>query len=198
VPELKLRTIKQEASMRGFCLSTLAASAVAAAAVLAGPAVPSASAAEPVRIAVFEFELSDVSGGSGIITQDAADTDYLRKATEEARRLLAASGRYSIVDTSGTGEVPRGGLQSCSGCEAAMAGKLGADQSMAGVVTRITRLEYTVQIVIRNANTGALVSNHFTDARMGANYAWTRGVKRLMETHILAARDADARRQDAK
>lgn len=149
-------------------LPTLAASAAVAAA-LSLVAVARTAAAGPVKIAVFEFELSDMSGGSGIIAQDGVDTDYLRKVTEEARRLLAASGRYSIVDNSGAGEVRRWGIQSCNGCEAAMAQKLGADQSMAGVITQVARIVYTVQIVIRDAKTGALVSNHFTDGRMGAN-----------------------------
>jgi hypothetical protein len=166
--------------------SAHAASALAVLALLLAPLVPCA-AAEPARIAVFELELNDASGGSGIIPQDATDTQYLKQATEEARRLLAASGRYSVVDTSGAGEMPRWGIQHCNGCEAAMAQKLGADLSMAGVVTRIYRIGYTVQIVIRDAKTGALVSNHFTDRRMGANYAWARGVKWLMDNQILAS-----------
>jgi hypothetical protein len=198
MPELKLRALKAGGEHARLLPVTLAASAVAAAAALTGPAIPSASAADPVKIAVFEFELNDASGGSGIIAQDAVDTDYLRKVTEEARRLLAASGRYTIVETSGAGETPRWGIQSCHGCEAAMAAKLGADQSMVGVVTRVTRIVYTLQIAIRDAKTGALVSNHFTDGRMGANYAWPHGVKWLMENQILAARDADARPSDAK
>ena len=173
--------------MREPRLPAHAASALAALALLLFPLVPCA-AAEPARIAVFEFELNDVSGGSGIVPQDATDTQYLKEATDEARRLLAASSRYSIVETSGAGEMPRWGIQHCNGCEAAMAEKLGAELSMAGVVTRVVRIVYTVQIVIRDARTGALVSNHFTGSRMGANYAWPRGVKWLMDNQILAQR----------
>ena len=174
--------------MRGARSSTIAATAVAA--LILFPAQWSAAAAEPVKIAVFEFELNGVSGGSGIVAPDAVDTENLKKATADARRMLAASGRYSIVDAKGVAEVPRWGLQHCNGCEAALAGKLDADQSMAGVVTRVTRIVYTLQIVIRDAKTGALVSNHFTGRRLGANYAWPHGVKWLMDGQIPSAQSA--------
>jgi hypothetical protein len=142
----------------------------------------------PLTIAVFEFELNDASAGSGIIGQDAVDTTSLRDSTEEARRMLSASGRYSIVDTSGLGSDarPTGGLQHCSGCEAPLAKKIGADLSLVGVVTRVTRTEYTLQILIRDTQTGAVMSNDFTGLRMGANYSWPRAVKWLMDNKILA------------
>jgi hypothetical protein len=57
-------------------------------------------------------------------------------------------------------------------------------------VTRVTRIVYTVQIVIRDAKTGALVSDHFTGGRLGANYAWPHGVKWLMDSQILAAQSS--------
>jgi hypothetical protein len=146
-------------------------------------------AAEPWRIAVFDFELDDKSGGAGIIAKDAIDIENLRESTEEARRMLLASGHYTVVDTSGVaGEVvSAGGIQACNGCEGALAKRLGADRSMVGVVTRVNRTEFTMQILVRDTATGAVISNDFTGLRMGANYAWPRGVKWLMTNKILAA-----------
>ena len=141
-----------------------------------------------VKIAVFEFELDDRSAGGGIIAQDAIDTENLKLSTEEARRMLSASGRYSIVEP---GSAAAGGIQRCNGCEGPLAGKLGADQSMVGVVTRVNRTEYTLQILVRDTRTGAVVSNVFTGLRMGANYAWPRGVKWLMDNRILSAPRAE-------
>jgi hypothetical protein len=175
----------------GICRSTLGrigrmASLAAALIVLA---IQPCAAAEPVKIAVFDFELKDASAGGGIIGQDAVDTEHLRESTEQARRMLSASGRYSTLDTSGVaGEVSSaGGLQHCNGCDGALARKLGANQSMVGVVTRVNRTEYTLQILVREAESGAVVSNDFTGLRMGANYAWPRGVKWLMDNKILSA-----------
>jgi hypothetical protein len=165
----------------------LAASAAVALSVFA---IQSPEAADPVqvKIAVFDFELNDASAGGGIIAQDATDTENLQKSTEEARRMLSASGRYSIIDTgSVAGEVTSaGGIQHCNGCDGPLAKKLGADQSMVGVLTRVNRTEFTLQILVRDAQTGAVVSNNFTGLRMGANYAWPRGVKWLMENRILS------------
>ena len=116
------------------------------AAALTAFAIQPSKAAEPgpVTIAVFDFELTDTSAGGGIIGQDAIDTENLRKSTEEARSMLSASGRYSIVDTgSVAGEViSAGGIQHCNGCDGPLAKKLGADQSMIGVFTRVSRVEY--------------------------------------------------------
>jgi hypothetical protein len=169
----------------------LTASLAAAAACLA---IQPAAAAEPgsVRIAVFDFELNDASAGGGIIAQDAIDTANLRESTEEARRMLSASGRYNIVETGSVADEvsAAGGIQHCKGCDAPLAKKLGADQSMLGVVTRVNRTEYTLQILVRDAQSGAVVSNDFTGLRMGANYAWSRGVKWLMTNRILSAHGA--------
>jgi Protein of unknown function (DUF2380) len=162
----------------------------ALAAALAGFAFATA-VAEPglIRIAVFDFELNDASAGGGIIARDAIDVENLRESTEEARRMLAASGRYSIVETGSVADEvsSAGGIQHCQGCDGPLARKLGADQSMVGVVTRVNRTEYTLQILVRDAQTGAVVSNDFTGLRMGANYAWPRGVKWLMNNRILSA-----------
>jgi hypothetical protein len=157
--------------------------------------MPPAKAAEPepVKIAVFDFELDDRSAGDGIIAQDAIDIENLKSATEEARRRLSAAGRYSIVDVaSAAGDVlSAGGIRHCNGCEGPLARRLGADQSMAGIITRVTRTEYTLQILVRDSRTGAVVSNDFTGLRMGANYSWPRGVRWLIDNRILSAQRAE-------
>ncbi len=146
-------------------------------------------AAEPVRIAVFDLELDDRSAGGGVIGPDARDVGYLRQTTEVARRMLAASGRYDVVDTgSVAGEIAAaGGIRHCNGCDGPLALKLGAEQAMIGVLTRVSRTEYTLQLVVRDARTSAVLSDNFSGLRMGANYSWPRGVKWLMTNRILPA-----------
>jgi hypothetical protein len=145
--------------------------------------------ATTVSIAVFDFELEDRSAGGGVISEDPQDVRYLAEATDEAKRRLAASGRFGLVDTKGAdlGTATTRGLRNCSGCAAAIAAKLGADQAMIGVVTRVNRTEYTLLIRITDAVTGAIVSDNYTNLRMGANYAWPRGVKWLMDNKLLPA-----------
>jgi Protein of unknown function (DUF2380) len=163
--------------------------AASIAAVPAAAVVQASRAAEPdqVKIAVFGFELDDRSAAGGTIGPDAIDAENLKKATEEARQRLAASGRYTIVDTGAVAgqSMPAGGIFGCNGCEAALAGKLGAEQSIYGVFARVSRTEYTLQIVVRDAQTGAILSNAFSGLRMGANYAWPRAVASMLDNKIL-------------
>lgn len=163
------------------------AGGLAAALSLSGVQASRAAGPEPVRIAVFEFELDDRSAGGSVIEPDAADAEHLKLSTQEARRLLATSGRYEIVETGGAVEALRaaGGIRHCNGCEGALAAQLDADQSLAGILTRITRTEYTLQIVVRDAATGAVLANGFTGLRMGANYSWPRGTRSLVNKSIL-------------
>jgi hypothetical protein len=131
----------------------------------------------PAKLAVFDFELEDFSGGAGIIPESDQDREQLRLATETVRRLLVESGRYSLVDVSGADapEATAHSLHNCDGCDAAIARQLGADQSLVGIVTRITRTDYAVTFKIRDARTGAPIDVEQTDLRIGANYSWNRG-----------------------
>jgi len=145
------------------------------------------AAPSPIKMAVFPFELEDFSAGAGYVPPDDIDREQLRLSTEEARRLIAASGRYQLVDVSAANnEVAKAGkLRDCDGCDARIAERLNADQSMIGIVTRITRMEYAVTYKIRDARSGALVDVKQTDLRMGANVAWSRGARWLIENRLL-------------
>ncbi|MGH6847005.1 MAG: DUF3280 domain-containing protein, partial [Methylocella sp.] len=147
----------------------------------------SANTPPPVKLAIFDFELEDFSAGGQVIGESPAGTAELKLATSEARRLIAQSGRYSLVDISSADAeaVKAHGLRKCNGCEAAIARKLGADQSLIGVVTRISRMEYTAGFRIRDARNGAVIFNKQTDLRMGANYSWSRGVDWLIKNRLL-------------
>jgi hypothetical protein len=146
-----------------------------------------ADAVAPVKIAVFDFELEDFSGGGGIVPESDQDREQLRLATETVRRLLTESGRYSVVDVSHADapEVAAGSLHKCDGCDAAIARKLGADQSLVGIVNRVSRMEYGVTFQLRDALTGKAVSVERTDLRMGANYSWDRGAAWLIKNRLL-------------
>jgi hypothetical protein len=157
----------------------LSAFAVAGAAETAAPS--------PTKIAVFPFELEDFSAGAAYVPPDDIDREQLRLSTEEARRLIAASGRYQLVDVSAVNDqaAKAGKLRDCDGCEARIAAGLDADQSMIGIVTRITRMEYAVTFKLRDARSGAIVGVEQTDLRMGANVAWSRGARWLVENRLL-------------
>jgi hypothetical protein len=109
-----------------------------------------------------------------------------------ARARLTASGRYNLVDTAAVADevASAGGILRCKGCEGPLANRLGADQSLVGYVTRVSRTEYTVSLLVRDARTGEVLSQGFTGLRLGANYAWPRGVEWLMDKWVPQAQDA--------
>lgn len=163
-----------------FCAIVLTASAA------------SAGTSPPVKLAMFDFELEDFSAGASLAAGNPADdNEQLKSVTNEARRLIAQSGRYALVDISSADApaVKEHWLRKCNGCEAAIALKLGAEQSLVGIVTRISRMEYTVRFQIRDARTGTVISNKQTPLRMGANYSWSRGADWLIKNRLLDSRD---------
>ena len=153
-------------------------------------ALPAASAAPaPVKLAVFEFELEDYSAGAASTGETPADAKVLAGVTSDVRNLLAQSGRYRLVDVAAAdaGAATARRLHECDGCDAPIALKLGAEQSFVGVVKRISRMEYTVRFQIRDAHTGAVVSNGESGLRMGADYSWSRGAAELVKDRLLAS-----------
>ena len=170
--------------MRAIALS-LAPAIMLASLVTAGAAATVAPS--PIKIAVFPFELEDFSGAAGYVPPDDIDREQLRLSVEEARRLIAGSGRYQLVDVSAVNDqaAKAGKLRDCDGCDARIAAGLDADQSMIGIVTRVSRTEYGVTYRIRDARSGAIVAVEQTDLRMGANVAWSRGARWLIENRLL-------------
>jgi hypothetical protein len=146
------------------------------------------AAADPIKVAVYPFELEDFSAAGGVVPTNARDAQYLAEATAEAKRWLAQSGRYTLVDTSYAQDelAKTHTLHACQGCVGPITRTLGADQAVIGLITRISRTEYTLLIQFYDAGSGEPVARYFTGLRMGADYSWPRGVTWLMKNRILA------------
>jgi len=146
------------------------------------------AASMPVKIAVFEFELEDVSAaGASSKLESVADVTRMKAVTAEAGRVLAASGKYSLVDTAEvSAEAAKDGiLRNCNGCDAGIALQLGAERSLIGVVTRVAQTEYYVSLQMTDTKTGKVV-NQQTAFFTGADDAWASGVRLLIKHGILA------------
>jgi hypothetical protein len=96
------------------------------------------AASAPVKLAVFEFELEDYSAGAASTGETPADAKVLAGVTSDVRNLLAQSGRYRLVDVAEADAAAATArrLHECDGCDAPIALKLGAEQSLVGVVKR--------------------------------------------------------------
>jgi hypothetical protein len=144
----------------------------------------------PLRLAVFEFELEDGSAGASIAGASAADEAHMRSVSTEVRRVIEKSGRYVLVDVGASDEpaVKTHSLRKCNGCDAVVARNAGAEQSLIGVVRRITRTEFVVSFRLTDAKTGAVLAFHESDLQMGADYSWSRGAVRLIRDRLLDAK----------
>jgi Protein of unknown function (DUF2380) len=145
---------------------------------------------EPTRLAVFAFELEDTSAAApsmGESAVDAADAAELTKVTDAVRQMLAQSPRYRVIDVGGADadSAKAHVLHDCGGCDAGVALGLGADQSLVGVIRRVSRTEYTIRFQVREARTGAVVASADSGLRMGASYSWSRGAVRLISDRLL-------------
>jgi hypothetical protein len=144
----------------------------------------------PVKIAVFGFELDDVTPAASLLDKSTSSTASLQKVTEAARKALADSGRYTVMDVSKADATPVTAktLSTCDGCEAPIAASLGADESLLGVVRRATQTDYYVTLLIRDAKTGKVLD------QQGANFAgdesgWASGVRMLIKHQLLVTQD---------
>jgi hypothetical protein len=148
---------------------------------------PAPVALAPVKLAVFPFELEDTSAGAETAGETTSDATGLTEATDAIRQLLAQTGRYEVVDV-GTGDADAAkahALHDCGGCDAQIARGLGADQSLVGVIRRVSRTEYIVGLQLRDAHSGNVIATADSGLRMGANYSWSRGATRLVRDRLL-------------
>lgn len=144
----------------------------------------------PVKIAVFNFELQDATPAAALLDKSTSSSATLEKVTEAARKALADSGRYTVVDVANANGMPASGksLSDCDGCEAPIAAHLGAAESMIGVVRRATQTDFYITVLIRDAKTGKVLD------QQGANFAgdetgWASGVRMLIKHQVLVTQD---------
>lgn len=153
----------------------------------AGTAPSRAAEGTPVRIAVFDFELEDGSPASALLHESTSSTASLERASSAARAELAHSGHYRLIDTSQVDAQPvrDRALRNCDGCEAAIAAQLGAEQSLIGVVRRVTQTDYYVSVRIRDARTGRVLDEESANFA-GGEEGWASGARMLIRHQVLA------------
>ena len=175
----------------------LSVSGVLAVAALLGAAqLPSAALsadAPPVKLAVFDFELDDLTPAAAYLSQATSAAATLEKVTHAAREQLAQSGRYQLVEVSHAGALPAAThtLRNCEGCEAAIALELGAQQSLFGIVRRATQTDYYISVVIRDTRTGKVINEQEANFA-GDESGWPTGVRMLIKHQVLVMPELDS------
>jgi hypothetical protein len=155
------------------------------------------SAAPTVKIAVFDFELEDLSAASVLLGQSTSSSDSLHKVSEAARKEMAKSGRYVVIDPNHGAELSKDtALKDCGGCDAALASRLGADQSLIGVVRRVSQTDYYVIVQVRDAHSGKVIAQEAANFA-GSEEGWASGVRMLIDHQVLPVTAAQPQAQAA-
>ena len=155
---------------------------------LGGSSHPVANeAGQPIKLAMFDLELDDFSAGGPLAGESAEEAARLHRMTKLARELLGASGIFEIVDVSASTSplVAERWLRKCNGCEAEAARDLGANMSFMGFYRKISVMEQTLELRIRDARTGQLVHVSQTDLRGETDTSWSRALKFLIRYELV-------------
>ncbi len=145
------------------------------------------AAAETPRIAVFGFELIDTSLEGEISGPRPDEQARLIRIGDQLRRELSESGRYTLIDIAPMHDriEKAGTLHGCNGCEADIAGALGADISIAGTVQKVSNLILNINLYMRDATTGKLLRTLSVDIRGNTDASWSRGVSYIVRNRLL-------------
>lgn len=145
-----------------------------------------AEKSSPIKIAVFDFELEDASPAASLLGETTNNAAIMKKVSREARWMLAESGRYSLIDVDKVDAKPvlEKSLRNCDGCDAGIALRLGAEQSLIGIVRRVTQTDYYVMIQITDARTGKILNQQEASFAGGAD-GWPSGVRMLIKHQVL-------------
>jgi hypothetical protein len=150
-------------------------------------AISSPAAAEPRKVAVFDFELLDTSLQGAVNGPQADEQRRLNDVTEQLRKALVQSGNFVVLDTAPVNAAARASnLQNCGGCDVQYAQKLGADLAITGLVQKVSALILNMNIYLRDAHTGKLITAMSADFRSNTDESWSRALSYLVRNRLLA------------
>lgn len=163
------------------CLPVLLAALLAAA--------PATAAPGPVTVAVFDLELYDTSLEGEVRGRDPAETARLAELTALLRQAVAARPEMATVDVAPLRErlAALPALYSCNGCEARLAGTLGAERSISGYVYKISTLILYIVVAVRDTASGRLVEKASVSIRGNTDESWRHGMRTLLDRYLFKA-----------
>ncbi len=154
-------------------------------------ALPAAAGAVE-RLAIFPFDMSmpktEEDFFRGVTGPNPDEQRRLSMAQAELQKLLAASGRYELVDLSSvaaeiTAAQP---IYECNGCEVGIAGKAKADLVMTALVDKISETHLSLTVAVVDVSESKLVSNASVLIQGNTDESWMHGVRWLVRNRLLA------------
>jgi hypothetical protein len=149
--------------------------------------LPVTAYADPLKAAVFDFELLDTSLQGEMDGPRGDEQQRLIRTSEQIRKGLAESGKFAVLDIAPVKTAAHAAnLQACGGCDVDLAQKLGADLAITGVVQKVSNLILSLNIYLRDTQTGRLVTSMSADFRGNTDESWQRTASYLLRNRLLA------------
>jgi hypothetical protein len=146
-----------------------------------------AYAAEPPKLAVFDFEMIDTSLPGQFYGPQADEHDRLLWVGDLLRKELGESGKFRVVDIAPVNAAAhQSNLQACGGCDVKLAQQLDADLDLTGVVQKVSNLILNINVYLRDVHTGRLVTAASVDMRGNTDESWSRATRYLIRERLLA------------
>jgi len=150
-------------------------------------AVLSPAHADPLKAAVFDFELLDTSLQGEVNGPQADEQRRLKDVAEQLRKALADAGKFVVLDIAPVNAAAHASnLQACGGCDVQYAQQLGADLAITGLVQKVSALILNMNIYLRDAHTGRLIASMSADFRGNTDESWSRAASYLLRNRLLA------------
>jgi hypothetical protein len=144
-------------------------------------------AAEPLRLAVFDFEMIDTSLPGQFYGPQGDEHDRLLRVGDQVRKELGESGKFQIVDIAPVNVAAhQSNLQACGGCDVKLAQQLNVDVDITGVVQKVSNLILNINFYLRDVHTGRLVAAASVDMRGNTDESWSRATRYLIRERLLA------------
>jgi hypothetical protein len=146
-----------------------------------------AAHAEPPKVAVFDLEMIDTSLQGEVNGAQADEQARLSRTGDQVRKELAESGKFRVLDIAPVNAAAHGSnLQACGGCVVKLAGEIGADLVMTGVVQKVSNLILNINLYLRDVHTGQLLAAASADMRGNTDESWSRATNYLVRNRLLA------------
>jgi hypothetical protein len=149
--------------------------------------LPPVAGAQERSAAIFDFELTDTSRDNQLAPIDAEHQARLAAVSARLRTRLSESGRFTVTDIAPVAkEALASNLQSCGGCDVSLAGMVGADLAITGMVYKVSNLILNMMIFVRDAKTGNNLAVAQADMRGDTDESWNRTLDWLVRNRLLA------------
>jgi hypothetical protein len=136
--------------------------------------------AAPSKIMVFDFYLDNTS----LEPTTSAETERLKKISDELRADLQKSGQYEAVPGPTLESSSVQTLGKCSDAEIAAAKKAGDSEVACPWVQKVSNLILNLNIVIEDLKAGQIVKGGSVDIRGNTDESWDHGLKFLLQEHV--------------